>query len=379
MNKNDRKRHRSTRGLVDPNRTKTYIVSEETQLLPFLCTKITSQSQHNVRRIIANHQVAVGGAPVSLFAYKLFPEDEVTVSWNRIQKHERHDLPIIYEDDDIIAINKPSGLLSTPSDREKGHTAYRLVSDYVTQKDRNARIFVVHRLDEDTSGVLIFAKSFEVREALQNNWQEIVTNRGYYAIVEGMDIPEEGVLKDYLAQDSTFTVFVCRNPSHGKLAITKYQKIASKNGYSLLDVHLETGRKNQIRVQLGNIGHYVIGDDRYGEPSDPLHRLGLHAYELDFKNPLNNKEYKLNAPMPPEFKKMFFKTHEQIKALDEAKERPSGEHHHSSEEKERHFPAGEERHFDSKERHYQGKERRFDGDSRPYKSKEKRGGYGRKH
>src|SRR5574344_2292455 len=176
MNKNDIKAHRSQKGLVDPNRTKTYLVYHETDLLTFCCEKIPKQSRHNVRRIIANHQVAVGGAPVSLFAYKLFPEDEVTVSWNRIQKHERHDLPILYEDDDIIAINKPSGLLSTPSDREKGHTAYRLISDYVTQKDRNARIFVVHRLDEDTSGVLIFATSFEVREALQNNWQEIVSN-----------------------------------------------------------------------------------------------------------------------------------------------------------------------------------------------------------
>jgi 23S rRNA pseudouridine1911/1915/1917 synthase len=308
MNKNDSKAHRSKKGLVDPNRTKTYVVYHETDLLTFCCEKIPKQSRHNVQRIIANHQVAVGGAPVSLFSYKLFPEDEVTISWDRISKHERHDLPIIYEDDDIIAINKPSGLLSTPSDREKGRTAYRLVSDYVTQKDRNNRIFVVHRLDEDTSGVLVFAKSFEVREALQNNWADIVSNRGYYAIVEGMDIPDEGVLKDYLAQDSTFQVYVCRNPSKGKLAITKYKKISAKAGYSLLDVHLETGRKNQIRVQLGNIGHYVIGDDRYGEPSNPLHRLGLHAYELDFKNPLNNKEYKLNAPMPVPFKAMFFKS-----------------------------------------------------------------------
>ena len=136
---------------------------------------------------------------------------------------------------------------------------------------------------------------------LMVNWMNV-------AGFESMDIPDEGVLKDYLAQDSTFQVYVVRNPSKGKLAITKYKKISAKAGYSLLDVHLETGRKNQIRVQLGNIGHYVIGDDRYGEPSNPLKRLGLHAYELDFKNPLNNKEYKLNAPMPPEFKAMFFKS-----------------------------------------------------------------------
>jgi 23S rRNA pseudouridine1911/1915/1917 synthase len=305
MNKNDSKNQRSTRGLIDPERTKTYVVYKETDLLTFLREKMPSQSQHNIRHIIANHQAAVGGAPVSLFAYKLYPEDEVTVSWNRIAKHERHDLPIIFEDEDIIAINKPSGLLSTPSEREKGHTALRLVTDYVTQTNRNARIFVVHRLDEDTSGVLIFAKNWEVREALQNNWGTIVTNRGYYAIVEGADIPEEGTLKDYLAQDSTFQVYVCKNPSKGKLAITHYEKISTRNNLALLDVHIDSGRKNQIRVQLGNIGHYVIGDDRYGEPSNPLERLGLHAYELDFTNPLNQKKYVIGAPMPEEFRHLF--------------------------------------------------------------------------
>lgn len=305
MNKNDLKSQRSKRGLIDPERTKTFLVYHETDLLSFLREKIPHQSQHNIRHIIANHQVAVGGAPVSLFAFKLFPEDEVTVSWNRIAKHERHDLPIIYEDEDIIAIDKPSGLLSTPSEREKGHTALRLITDYMTQKDRNSRIFVVHRLDEDTSGVLIFAKNWETREALQNDWSTAVTNRGYYAIVEGSDIPEEGTLRDYLAQDSTFQVYVCKNPSKGKLAITHYKKIASKNNFALLDVHIDSGRKNQIRVQLGNIGHYVIGDDRYGEPSNPLKRLGLHAYELDFVNPLNSKAYKIVAPLPESFQRLF--------------------------------------------------------------------------
>ncbi|HBE98484.1 MAG TPA: RluA family pseudouridine synthase, partial [Firmicutes bacterium] len=180
MNKNDKKLHRTKKGLIDLNKTKVFLVNKETCLLDFLKEKIPNQSQHNICRIIANHQVAVGGAPVSLFKYKLYPDDEVIVSYNRIAKHQRKDLPIIYEDKDIIAINKPSGLLSIASDREKGRTAYRLMSDYVTQKDRNARIFVVHRLDEDTSGVLIFAKNWETKEALQNNWQDIVKKRGYY-------------------------------------------------------------------------------------------------------------------------------------------------------------------------------------------------------
>ncbi|MBR3674962.1 MAG: RluA family pseudouridine synthase, partial [Bacilli bacterium] len=258
--------------------------------------------------------------PVNEWFYKLYPEDEVTVSWTPIKKRERKDLPIIYEDEDIIAINKPSGLLSVASDREKGKTAYRLVTDWLTQTNKKARVFVVHRIDEDTSGVLIFAKSFEVKEALQNHWQEIVTKRGYYAIVEGEDIPEEQTLKNYLWLDeTTFQVRVTKSKKNSKLAITHYKKMAAKNGYALLDVNIDTGRKNQIRVMLGNIGHYIIGDDRYGEPSNPLKRLGLHAYELDFTNPLNGKEYKIKAEMPACFKKLFWVSHAEKRALAEAK------------------------------------------------------------
>lgn len=323
MNKNDKKLHRTKKGLIDLNKTKVFLVNKETCLLDFLKEKIPNQSQHNICRIIANHQVAVGGAPVSLFKYKLYPDDEVIVSYNRIAKHQRKDLPIIYEDDDIIAINKPSGLLSIASDREKGRTAYRLISDYVTQKDRNARIFVVHRLDEDTSGVLIFAKNWETKEALQNNWQDIVKKRGYYAIVEPNDIPEKGHLENYLATDEvTFNVYVTKDKKKGKLCITDYKKITTNKKYALLNVNISTGRKNQIRVQLGHQGYYIIGDDRYGDPSNPIKRLGLHAYELDFTNPLTHKAYKLNCSIPPSFKKLMASSGEEEIKTD--KKQPKG-------------------------------------------------------
>jgi 23S rRNA pseudouridine1911/1915/1917 synthase len=328
MNRNDSKAHRGKRGLVNPNRIKTFEVYKETTLLPFVREK-TGLSNTIARHVIANQQVSVGGAPVQLFDFRLYPEDEVVVSYDRIAKHNRHDLPILYEDDDIVALNKPAGLLSTATEREKGRTAYRLVSDYVTMKNPRDRIFVVHRLDEDTSGVLIFAKKWEVREALQNNWQDCVHTRAYYAIVEGNDIPDSGVLKDYLAQDNFQLVYVTKNRSQGKLAITGFKKMATTKDYALLDVHLRSGRKNQIRVQLGNIGHYVIGDDKYGEPSNPLERLGLHAYELDFTNPLNNKEYKINAPMPDEFKRLFWLSDKEKKekaALDEERRVSHGGH-----------------------------------------------------
>lgn len=323
MNKNDKKLHRTKKGLIDLNKTKVFLVNKETYLLDFLKEKIPNQSQHNICRIIANHQVAVGGAPVSLFKYKLYPDDEVIASYNRIAKHQRKDLPIIYEDNDIIAINKPSGLLSIASDREKGRTAYRLISDYVTQKDRNARIFVVHRLDEDTSGVLIFAKNWETKEALQNNWQDIVKKRGYYAIVEPNDIPEKGHLENYLATDEvTFNVYVTKDKKKGKLCITDYKKITTNKKYALLDVNISTGRKNQIRVQLGHQGYYIIGDDRYGDPSNPIKRLGLHAYELDFTYPLTHKAYKLNCPIPPSFKKLMASSGEEEIKTD--KKQPKG-------------------------------------------------------
>lgn len=310
MNKNDRKAHRGKKGLVNPNRIKTFLVYKECELLPFLEYKMPGLNRSQIRHIIASQQVSVGGAPTTLFTFKLYPEDEVVVSRDKINRKNRRDIPILYEDDDIIAIDKASGLLSVATEREKGRTAYRMVSDYLTAKDHNARIFVVHRLDEDTSGVLIFAKKHEVREALQNNWQSIVKKRGYYAIVEGEEVPESMHLANYLAQDNFQLVYVTKNKAKGKLAITDFKKIAAKGPYSLLDVNISSGRKNQIRVQLGNIGHYVIGDDKYGEPSNPIKRLGLHAYELKFANPLNEKEYDIVSPMPDEFKKLIFEKKE---------------------------------------------------------------------
>lgn len=306
MNKNDNKKNRTQKGLIDPKKVKVFVVKNETTLLPFLMEKM-GLSNTITRHIIAGHQVSVGGVPVSLFAYKLYPEDEVLVSYNKIQKRIPHPIDIIYEDEDIIAINKPSGLLSIASDREKGHTAYRYVSDYLTARDRNARIFVVHRLDEDTSGVLIFAKNFEVREAMQNKWNEIVTKRGYYAVVEGEGMPESGRYEDYLAENSLHLMYVTNNKKEGKLCVTNFKKMVEKNGLTMLDINIESGRKNQIRVQLGHRGHHVIGDDKYGEPVNPIGRLGLHAYQLTLTNPLNGKLYDFKTDIPVSMKNLFWK------------------------------------------------------------------------
>ncbi len=322
MNRNDRKRNEPrNRGHVDPNSIKEFEVYKETTLMEFLMFKMPDTPRKTIKSLLTHHQVAVGGVPVSQYNYPLVPEDVVTVSKNRIAKHERKDLPIIYEDEDIIVINKPSGLLSVATDREKGKTAYRLVSDYVAALHPKARVYVVHRLDEDTSGILVFAKKYEVRESLQNHWQEIVETRAYYAIVEGKMEQDEAVLRDYLTQNDLHLLYVTKNKTVGKLATTQYKVISYKEPYSLLDVHISSGRKNQIRVQLGSRGHHVIGDDKYGEPADPLKRLGLHAYQLTFTNPLSGKRYDFVTPMPESFKTLFFKTHAQTREEARTQER----------------------------------------------------------
>ena len=304
MNKNDKKKE-FHQGKVDPNAIKEFKVKEECELLPFLLAKYPSLSRNAVKSLLSGHHVAVDGAPVSQFNLKLAKDDIVIVSKCRIAKKTRKNLPIIFESNELIVINKPSGLLSVASDREKGRTAYRMVSDYVQQKDKHNRIYVVHRLDEDTSGVLVFAKNPQIRDILQEKWNEIVKSRRYFAIAEGRFEKESDKLVDYLGENSLNLMYVTKDKKHGKKCITEYKVIRFNENYSLLDINIETGRKNQIRVQLGNIGHYIIGDDKYGEPVNPLKRLGLHAYELSFIHPLTHKLMVFKTPMPDEFSTIF--------------------------------------------------------------------------
>ena len=180
-----------------------------------------------------------------------------------------------------------------------------MLTEYVQQKDKHNRVFVVHRLDEDTSGVLMVAKNPKIQAALQDHWNEIVSKRGYYAIVEGHMKEANGTIKSYLKKNAQNMMYSSKKAGDGQLAITHYKVIGEIEGYSLLDVHIDSGRKNQIRVHLGDLGHHVIGDDKYGNPSNPIKRLGLHAYELEFKHPLTGKVMKFTAPVPKEFKTLF--------------------------------------------------------------------------
>ena len=318
MNKN---KARDTRPSKDYKNIKQYVVKKPCELLEFLLETFQGQSRNSVKSLLGSHRVSVEGAPVTQFNFKLYPGDTVIISNTAIRKKTRSNLPIIYEDQDLIVINKPTKLLSVPSDNEKGSTAFRMVNDYLQQKDKHNRAFIVHRLDEDTSGVLMFAKNIKMANALTDgdNWNNLVKKRGYYAIVEGQLENKEGRITSYLKKNAQNMMYSCKKKGDGQLAITDYKVIKENKDYTLVDVDIKTGRKNQIRVHFGDLGHFIIGDDKYGEPSNPIKRLGLHAYELDIKNPLNGKMMKFVAPIPKEFDTLMSENHVQYKTVSKRK------------------------------------------------------------
>ena len=306
MNKNKSREPRPK----DYKNLKQYTVKQECELLEFLFLTFPGQSRNSVKSLLGSHRVSIDGAPVTQFNFKLYPGDTVIISNSPIRKKVRSNLPIIYEDNDIIVINKPTKLLSVPSDNEKGSTAFRMVNDYLQQKDKHNRAFIVHRLDEDTSGVLMFAKNIKMANALTDgdNWNKLTKKRGYYAIIEGQLEKKEGTITSYLKKNAQNMMYSSKKKGDGQYAVTNYKVMEENKLYSLVDVNIETGRKNQIRVHFGDLGHHIIGDDKYGEPSNPLKRLGLHAYELDIINPLNGKLMKFKAPMPKEFSTLMSKS-----------------------------------------------------------------------
>ena len=302
MNKNKKRfEHRSK----DYTGLREFPVNKNCELLEFLLETLKDQSRNSVKSLLTNHRVSIDGAPISQYNFKLTKGDVVIISKTPIHKKTRSNLPIIFENEEFIVINKPSGLLSIANDKEKGSTAYRMLMDYVQQKDKHNRIYVVHRLDEDTSGVLMVAKNEKIRDLLQDKWNDLVSKRGYYAIVEGQLKEKQGTIKSYLKKNSQNMMYSSKKAGDGQLAITHYKVIAESDKYSLLDVNIDSGRKNQIRVHLGDLGHHVIGDDKYGNPSNPIKRLGLHAYELVLEHPVSHKIMRFTAPVPKEFLTLF--------------------------------------------------------------------------
>lgn len=218
-------------------------------------------------------------------------------------------LRLIHEDNDLLVIDKPSGLLSIATERERDRTVYRLLWDYLAGQRPPRRPFIVHRLDRETSGLLVFAKSPTAKLHLQSQFEARTVERIYEALVEGRVRADHGTLESWIAQDRALRVRTANRPgikarSAARLAITQYRVLARRGEVTLLELRLGTGRRQQIRVQLAHLGHPIVGDRAHGSRSDPLHRVGLHAMRLAFVHPATGQPVYFESPAPAAFRRV---------------------------------------------------------------------------
>lgn len=275
---------------------------EETTLLQCLEQKLSDHKRSSLKAMMKYGQVAVNGVPTSQFDVTVQPGDEMSVNFTRpfvTFSHPR--IRLVYEDDDIIVVHKGSGILSVGTDNRSDGTAYSIVRNYLKNKDPHLKLFIIHRLDRDTSGLMMFAKNIEAKEAMQHNWNNMVLSRTYVAVVEGKVEEESGTVRSYLAETSQYEVYSTQNPEEGQLAITRYKRLDCRHGYSLMELSLDTGRKNQIRVHMKDLGHPIVGDRKYGAKSSPLRRMALHARTLRFVHPVTRKDMLFETPIPSRF------------------------------------------------------------------------------
>ena len=291
-----------------------YKVTRSDELLEFLLRKCNN-SRNNIKAFLTRRQVLVNGSVVTQYDFPLAKDDEVKISKTAAPKavptarresvktQKREPLKVLFEDADFIAVDKPVGLLSVESDKEND-CAYARVLDYLSAKDKKARPYILHRIDKETSGVLIFAKNIKLHSMLKMHWNERVITREYFAVTEGVFEKKSDTVVSYLKENANNLMFITKDPS-GQKAITHYEVVKETAEFSLLKVKIDTGRKNQIRVQLRALGHGVVGDEKYGSERNPLERLGLHASALEFTHPVTGEVISIRAPLPQSFNKLF--------------------------------------------------------------------------
>lgn len=283
---------------------RNYSVTEDSGLLEFLLSLWKDRSRTTVKSYLSHRQIAVNGRTETAFDIQLHVGDTVTFrSVGEQKQNPNHKVKIVYEDDYIIVVDKKPGVLSMSTGKDGEQTAYSVVLEHVRRRHRDNRIFIVHRLDRDTSGLLLFAKSQEIQELLQRYWNENVIERKYVAVVEGCPEKDKGRIVSWLTENPK-SLKISSSPidNGGKKAVTDYALIKFNGLYSMLEVSLQTGRKNQIRVQLASIGHPVAGDKRYGAKTNPLGRLCLHARILSFVHPATGEIMRFDTDIPSIFR-----------------------------------------------------------------------------
>ena len=270
-------------------------VKEKCDLLDFLMGKI-SASRTKIRKWVKHGAITVNGQVVMRPDFSLFSGQTVEIS----RSTPPPPFPVLFEDPCLIAAEKPPGLLSIGTEKETSNTFYRAVNQYVQfcSHDKE-RIFIVHRLDREVSGVMLFAKSQAIQETLQRNWSD--TEKLYCALVEGHPPEKEGCIRGWLKENRIHKVYSCPESPHAKYAVTYYRELKRYPRHTLLEIRLETGRKNQIRAHLSELECPIVGDEKYGASGNPIHRLGLHAFSLSFTHPISGERVRLKSPIPKIF------------------------------------------------------------------------------
>ncbi len=287
------------------DRSTSFFVKEEATLFNFVLAKMGSMSKTAVKSLLAKGQISVNERSVTQFDHPLHEGDSVKVSFSKPTTGLKSaKLSVLYEDDYIIVINKSEGLLSIATEKQEKSTAFRIVMNYMKQSDLHNRLYIVHRLDRETSGVLLFAKDKETQMRLQENWQRMVCEKIYYALVEGVVEQEEGTIHTWLTEEpKSKKVYSFDYDNGGQESFTDYKVVKRYKENTLLEVNLRTGRKNQIRVHLQAIGHPIVGDKKYGGNTSPIGRVGLHAARLTLFHPATNKKISFEAPTPEKITK----------------------------------------------------------------------------
>lgn len=286
-----------------------HIVREETTLLDFLLKELSGISRNRAKDILAGHGITVDRHETTRFDQPLHPGQIV-----RVSKHKRSTqllnkyVRIVYEDKDLVVIEKSEGILSMPA-TAKQYSAKQVLDEYFEKRHFKCTAHTVHRLDRETSGLMMYAKSIEIAKILEDNWHEIVFDRRYVAVVSGQMEREGGTIESWLKDNKAFITYSSpTDPGGGKYAITHYHTLMTSPRCSLVEMKLETGRKNQIRVHMQDIGHPVAGDAKYGDGFDPIGRLCLHAYRLNFYHPRTGEVMEFETPFPTKFTKLFQST-----------------------------------------------------------------------
>ncbi|MBQ8386824.1 MAG: RluA family pseudouridine synthase [Paludibacteraceae bacterium] len=292
----------------------SYRVEEVAELLPFLLTKMGGMTRTSVKQLLGQRRVKVNNAIQTRHDTPLHKGDLITIESGRGNVELRHPkLRIIYEDDALIVVEKKNGLLTVPVNQKSSETTvFSILKEYVKKQSYRNTVHVVHRLDRETSGLLVFAKSFELQEYMRTYWRQLVTKRTYVALVEGKLAQKEGKITSWLTENP-HTAMVSSSPvdNGGQLAITNYKVLqelesgveSQESEISLVELNLETGRTNQIRVHMASMGHPVVGDRKYGNgnESSPIDRLCLHAQVLEFIHPMTEKKVRFESAIPKEF------------------------------------------------------------------------------